>query len=51
MPDKYFLDLQLPYPVISDDGNAKFEAKKKLLRIKLPVDKDKIPKPVVENKN
>jgi len=33
----------LPYFVLQDDGSAKFDAKKKLLRVRLPINKSKLP--------
>ncbi|KAL4506552.1 hypothetical protein ABPG72_000123 [Tetrahymena utriculariae] len=41
--EKYFLDIKLPYSVFADDGNASFDKKKKILKIKLPIDKSKLP--------
>ncbi|EAR90920.1 pre-RNA processing PIH1/Nop17 protein (macronuclear) [Tetrahymena thermophila SB210] len=41
--EKYFLDIKLPYSVFPDDGNASFDKKKKVLKIKLPIDKSKLP--------
>ncbi|KAJ1565574.1 hypothetical protein HK096_001840 [Nowakowskiella sp. JEL0078] len=37
VPKKYKLDVALPYPVIVDDGNAKFDKSKKQLSVRLPV--------------
>ncbi|KAJ3121926.1 hypothetical protein HK098_003278 [Nowakowskiella sp. JEL0407] len=37
VPQKYKLDLTLPYPVLVDDGKAKFDKSKKELNLWLPV--------------
>lgn len=36
-PEIYYLDLNLKYKVDKDNGNAKFDKKKKTLTIKLPI--------------
>lgn len=41
VPGKYFLDKELPYYVKNEEGTAKFDPKKKLLKIKVPINKEK----------
>jgi len=45
-PDKYFLDIDLPYFVKSEEGTAKFEKKTKMLKIYLPINKEKHPEEI-----
>ena len=37
VPQKYALSLPLPYPVLPDDGSAKFVKEKRILKLTLPV--------------
>ncbi|CAD8191628.1 unnamed protein product [Paramecium pentaurelia] len=40
VPNKYFLDIKLPYPIEQSEAQAKFDAKSKILKIRAPISKD-----------
>ncbi|CAD8102236.1 unnamed protein product [Paramecium sonneborni] len=40
VPNKYFLDIKLPYPIESNEASAKFDAKAKTLKIRAPISKE-----------
>jgi len=48
IPKKYYLDMKLSYPVLPDQGNAKYDAKTKKLKISLIIDQSKINEKNVE---
>lgn len=48
---RYKLDLPLPFPVLSEQGSAKFDKAKHILTITLPVAKSAAPAPVWEPAN
>ena len=39
---KYYLDLKMPLPVLSEQGKAKFDNKTKVLRVTMQVDRNKL---------
>ena len=47
--DKYFLDVELPYYVNTDESQAKFEAKKATLKVKMPIDKSRLVEDPIPN--
>ena len=42
IPKKYYLDMKLGYPVIKEQGNAKYDPKTKKLKIALTIDQTKL---------
>ena len=36
---KYYLDLKMPLPVLSEQGKAKFDSKTKILKVTMQVDR------------
>ena len=37
VPEIYYLEIKLPLPIVNGDAHAKFEHKRKLLKMTLPI--------------
>lgn len=48
VPEKYFLDIKLPYMVLFEQGKAKFEQKSKTLKIEVPLNLEKYKEQIEE---
>ncbi|XP_065061988.1 uncharacterized protein LOC135688869 isoform X2 [Rhopilema esculentum] len=48
---KYHLSIPLPYPVDEDNGKAQFDKSRKVLIVTLPVIKQDLNQPIVQNEN
>ena len=37
VPEIYYLEVKLPLPIVNEEANAKFEHKRKILKMTLPI--------------